>query len=331
LQQLRAPAAVGKSARSQCSVKQVSPGDVKQRSIEVDKRRMEQLREHGLKRERAQGNPFREFVLPCGNVSSTTTSLSLSVRYGKVVHICVMYRDLTELQSLAFEYVALRRSQETLGREDKNKTALAYATYKMITTGDPVDQHAYALLDAKDEHLPESQEAVEVCAQLKRTADLRREVYIGPGDSLVVDRLAMHDQLVRMMNHKDDALALAFRHVALYYPSAMLEGGGGLVDLPGLNAASVIEQLETRNGVTASSTGAVVVVLDKDLSAALEVQRKLEEFGVLRQALGGGHAARKHVIFVYNCTRPLSGLMPRACAQCVMRPLLAECDLRSRL
>jgi hypothetical protein len=125
----------------------------------------------------------------------------------------------------------------------------------------------------------------------------------------------MHDQLVRMMDHKDGALALAFRHMALYYPSAMLKGGGGLVDLPGLNAASVIEQLESRNGVTASSTGAVVVMLDKTLGAAREVLRKLKGFCVLRQALGGGHAARKHVIFLYNRARPLGCHMPRACAE----------------
>lgn len=302
------------------------------RAAELHASRMAQLAAHCRGLPRAQANPFQRFLLPCGNVSDTTTSVGIALRYGRRVHLSIAFRSLEELQAMAFEFVQLRRHGAIdidADPEGEGRLKLAYATYKMVTAGEPVDKDQLELDEASDgglldAGLPSDSKDVQVCARLVERVRNEYAVFVGGGASLHADRLAAHEQLARLMS-KQSVDALAVRSISLYHPSAMLEGGNGLVDLPGLNASGVIEQVQTRDGVQASSTGAVVVVLNKSIDAADIVTAKLAEYRVLRLALSRDEASRKRLIFVFNCARRRAARQPSRAATVRVRPQRATC------
>ena len=236
-------------------------------------------------------------MLPCGDQANTTTAVATSLRYGQVMQLSVHWWTHAEMQERAFEYVKMRRSVDF--DQEANEVRLAYAQYKMVTTGTLADDSSLALDDdALDDELPASAHDVRVCDEIATLVKQPYRTFVGGGKSLHLDQLLVHAKLRELMRSRSVG-ALAVRRVTIYQPCTVLEGGNGLVDLPGLNTASPLEQLQTHAAVTHGSTGAVIVVLSRSLGGDQEAMKKLNDYGVLEAVL----LRRMRVDFVFNRTR----------------------------
>ena len=284
--------------RAHWALELLEPSDTDvQRSADAASQRERQLREHNLADRRSAKNPFETYVLPCGDQANTTTAVATSLRYGQVMQLSVHWWTHAEMQERAFEYVKMRRSVDF--DQEANEVRLAYAQYKMVTTGTLADDSSLALDDdALDDELPASAHDVRVCDEIATLVKQPYRTFVGGGKSLHLDQLLVHAKLRELMRSRSVG-ALAVRRVTIYQPCTVLEGGNGLVDLPGLNTASPLEQLQTHAAVTHGSTGAVIVVLSRSLGGDQEAMKKLNDYGVLEAVL----LRRMRVDFVFNRTR----------------------------
>lgn len=265
---------------------------------ELAKKRAQQLLERNQQVE-AKVNPFISYVLPCGDECTTTTAVTTSVRYGHVVQMSMRLLTLDELREQAFVFVRLHRAREHCDDLDiAAELRIAYAAFKMICTGKFADKYELdddGYPDRVVGTLPSSLADVVVCRELTELVQHSRRTFVSDGASLDLDPLLMHNKLSELMGSRC-VRALAVRRVVIYLPCTVLKGGNSLGDVPGFNTASVPEQMQTATAVAASTTGALVVMLRRNLDSDAEVQGKLMDFGIVKKVLLG----RMLVHFVFN-------------------------------
>lgn len=118
-------------------------------------------------------------------------------------------------------------------------------------------------------------------------------VYVGTGN-LSRDHAVLSSLIEKSTN--DDLHILITKRIQLYEPVALLEGGTGLVDLPGTNTMGAAEIVHTKKGV--EEAGVIFVVLKKELGSDESSAAVLEESGVLKRVLL--ERPSNPVVFLFN-------------------------------
>lgn len=287
--------------------------------------RERKLREYNIPDAHRKIDCLNAYLLPCGRRDDTSTSLTTSLRYGSHIHLHVSYFTLEELQGRAFAFVKLLRSDDY--DATTNDAKLAYAVYLMITTGNEATIFDLSLANDINAGLPATADAVVVCAELEALAKREHCIYLPPGRSLRVDQLLVKQKLDALMLDRGPT-SHAVRGVTVHLPSTMLKGGNALMDLPGLNSSSPLEQMQIKDAVSSASTGAVLVVLSRTLAADEIAMNTLVELGIVDRVLDG----RVDVHFVFNGAHLLARVRRRDSQAARARlALLPPCAHRDRL
>jgi len=209
------------------------------------------------------------FVLPTDGIRSTTKRV-IGIQSGKIVHLHEAHFRKQDLQERAFEFCLQVR--QVLGQDDcDNRIKLdkemkkTWEVYKLVTCGSK-DQEKWTIVKKTINEkfllqLPESSEKIVLCDKLEKILRLRHEIHCGEGKSLHLDRCLLQDQLKEIM--ENPLRLLAIKELTVYLPSAMLESGNALLDLPGGNDDDPMCEQQTNEGVL--EAGCIFVMLSKTL------------------------------------------------------------------
>mmetsp|Transcript_18871 Transcript_18871/g.39964 ORF Transcript_18871/g.39964 Transcript_18871/m.39964 type:complete len:1342 (-) Transcript_18871:110-4135(-) len=209
------------------------------------------------------------FVLPTDGIRSTTKRV-IGIQSGKIVHLHEAHFRKQDLQERAFEFC--KEVRKVLGEDGSPRSEQLdevmkgkWEVYKLVT-GEREDEEEWTTVQEKImeeslQPLPQSPEAIVLCAELEEILEQRHEIHCGEGKSLHLDRCLLQDQLKEIM--KNPLRLLAIKKLTVYLPSAMLEGGNVLLDLPGGNDDDPMCEQQTNEGVL--EAGCIFVMLSKTL------------------------------------------------------------------
>ena len=250
---------------------------------------------------------LENFVLPCSSGGKTNTAVNTRVRFGSLVHMLVEMYTIEELQDQAFKFVTLRRNLEAEGRdefellyeEEKSYLAENWHLYLNITNGPypekelPELEQMFEWVPSEDvPSLPATVNDVPVCDAMKTIVASPVVLYLPPGKSIYLDRVLVHDMLARFQD-KDSLYHYAIKSLETFQPSAVLEGGNGIMDLPGHEVNTRCQQ-QTREGV--KEAGVVFVVLKKSVRGDKDTLAVLERADTYKRVVAG----EANVVFLFN-------------------------------
>jgi len=209
------------------------------------------------------------FVMPTDGIDSTTKRV-IGIQSAKIVHLHEAHFRKQDLQERAFEFC--KEVRKVLGEDGSPRSEQLdevmkgkWEVYKLVT-GEREDEEEWTTVQEKImeeslQPLPQSPEAIVLCAELEEILEQRHEIHCGEGKSLHLDRCLLQDQLKEIM--KNPLRLLAIKKLTVYLPSAMLEGGNVLLDLPGGNDDDPMCEQQTNDGVV--DAGCIFVMLSKTL------------------------------------------------------------------
>lgn len=142
--------------------------------------------------------------------------------------------------------------------------------------------------------LPSNDKEVMVSDTIRNLIKVPQLVYIGTGD-LSHDRAVLSNLIDT--TSKDGVLSLITKRFNLYEPAASLEGGTGVVDLPGTNTLGATEIMHTRKGV--EDAGVIFVVLRTNLDGDANSVEAMKNSGVMKRVLRERFASNP-VVFLFN-------------------------------
>eukprot|EP00304_Pavlova_gyrans_P016410 CAMPEP_0206032730 /NCGR_PEP_ID=MMETSP1466-20131121/150_1 /ASSEMBLY_ACC=CAM_ASM_001126 /TAXON_ID=44452 /ORGANISM="Pavlova gyrans, Strain CCMP608" /LENGTH=1604 /DNA_ID=CAMNT_0053406871 /DNA_START=26 /DNA_END=4840 /DNA_ORIENTATION=+ len=260
---------------------------------------------------------FKGFVLPNGEAAKATTVADLTIRHGAVAHLRMVWLSAGELQARAFKYCRERSEvrittideiedvdgdvreldpDDENDREAINALAKHYVVYKMVTTG----VSDVPLSDLRVDEFPPGEarpEDVPVAKALEARAKKAAEIFLPNSGCTYTDRRLIADKISELTSE----LVVGLKKLVVYHPAALLQGGNDIADLPGLDTADPLEELETSEGIMDGGTGVIIVVLRRDLRSAKAVSQHLKDLQVARKVLNADEKKRRQLVcFVFN-------------------------------
>ena len=239
------------------------------------------------------------FVLPSGEPGRATTVLHTRVLFGSVVHLLVEFYSADELKKLAFKFVTLLKhadgeSVRTMDKLDREALVAAWHVYLNVKQGPYTGENLPRLKDLpKMDDVEKRWQEITIGPEMQRMIDTRYTLYLGSGKSLHLDRIMVHD-VVKLMNHKEQLYRYAVKSLDNFQPAAVLEGGNGFIDLPGLNDEDSGCMVQTHDGI--KDAGVVFVVLKKSLYEDKDSLDLLRDSETIKRAAAG----EANVVFLFN-------------------------------